>query len=124
MSYYYSIRSKANLATCNPKLQKIFNEVIKHIDCSIICGHRDLAEQNLLYEQGVSQLKFPNSKHNSNPSRAVDVIPCPNDWDKKEWFEELAKIVKVVASCYNIRINWGGDWKNFVDMPHYELEEF
>ena len=31
-------------------------------------------------------------------------------------------IVKDVAKKKNIRIRCGGDWKNFKDYPHYELE--
>ena len=36
---YFGRRSKKNLATCDKKLQKVFNEVIKHVDCAVIEGH-------------------------------------------------------------------------------------
>ena len=29
------------LSTCDKKLQEVFNEVIKTVDCSILEGHRD-----------------------------------------------------------------------------------
>jgi len=38
-------RSRNNLKTCHEDLQKLFNEVIKHFDCSVICGHRGQEEQ-------------------------------------------------------------------------------
>lgn len=121
MGYKYSKRSKANLATCHPDLQKILNELIKHKDCSIIKGHRNKAEQNFAFRTGKSQLIFPKSFHNKMPSFAVDVIPYPCNWSDLDSFRELADLVKVIASCYNIPIIWGGDWTTLVDMPHYEL---
>ena len=32
--------SKNRLATCDERLQKVFNEVIKYVDCSALEGHR------------------------------------------------------------------------------------
>ena len=39
-------KSRERLATCDPRLQKVFNEVIKHIDCSVLEGHRGEERQN------------------------------------------------------------------------------
>ena len=36
----YSKKSKQRLASCDKRLQDVFNEVIKHVDCSILEGHR------------------------------------------------------------------------------------
>ena len=36
----FSKKSKSKLETCDSKLQDLFNEVIMHFDCSILCGHR------------------------------------------------------------------------------------
>ena len=47
----YSTRSKKRLATCDKRLQKVFNEVIKHVDCSILEGHRSKERQNKLYDE-------------------------------------------------------------------------
>ena len=65
-------KSKKKLDKCHPKLQKLFNEVIKHIDCTIIAGYKDEERQNLDYERGLSDVKFPNSPHNKIPSEAID----------------------------------------------------
>ena len=40
--------SMKNLSTCDPKLQVLFKEVVKHIDCSVLCGHRTKEEQDAL----------------------------------------------------------------------------
>lgn len=66
--------SSNNLATCDWKIQEICNEAIKYMDFSIITGHRNKEAQNALYPK-YTKLKWPHGKHNSYPSRAVDVAP-------------------------------------------------
>ena len=44
-------RSRENLATCDDRLQKVFNEEIKTEDCSVIEGQRSKERQNNLYEE-------------------------------------------------------------------------
>ena len=39
-------RSTTNLNEAHPKLQRVFNEVIKHFDCSVIQGYRLKEEQD------------------------------------------------------------------------------
>lgn len=117
---YFSKRSKENLSQCDPRLQKIFNEVILITNCSVICGHRGEEEQNKAYTEGKSKLKYPQSKHNKTPSLAVDVVPFPIDWDDIDRFKELASKVKQVAEDLEINIECGCDWK-WKDYPHYEL---
>lgn len=127
--FKFGERSKKNLSECHPSLQEIFNEVIKIIDCSVIEGHRPEEEQNRAYHKGFSKLQYPNSKHNSLPSAAIDVIPYPVDWNDRERFCLLAGIVKGIAHSKGIEIRWGGDFngnniisdESFLDMPHYEL---
>lgn len=97
---------------------------IKRIDFSIICGRRNKEEQNAAYYTGKSKVMYPESKHNSNPSLAFDVIPYPfNGWKDKKQFYSLANIMKEEANKLNINIKWGGDFKSFFDGPHFELEE-
>ena len=50
-------RSRNALATCNPKLQEIFNEVIKFVDCSVLEGHRSKERQNKLFDEGKTKVK-------------------------------------------------------------------
>jgi len=126
----FSQRSKDKLATCHNDLQTLFNEVISRDvwDCTVLSGHRDKEEQDTLYEQGRSQLKFPHSKHNTYPSTAVDVAPYFADkphirWNDLEAFEAFGHYVKNVAKELDIKIEWGGDWYTFVDMPHFQLKD-
>lgn len=119
----YSQKSKNKLATADDKLQHLFNEVIKHIDCTILEGHRSEKRQNQLLVEGRTKARFPHSNHNCNPSKAVDVVPYPIDWNDKKRFDLFASFVKGVAAGIGIKIRWGGDFKNFYDAPHFELME-
>jgi peptidoglycan L-alanyl-D-glutamate endopeptidase CwlK len=51
----------------------------------------------------------------------VDVMPLPLDWHDAARAREFADSVKLIAARMSIPIIWGGDWKTFVDLPHYEL---
>ena len=123
--------NKKRLATCHPDLQKIFNQVIKRVDCSILCGHRGEADQNKAYEKGHSKVKYPKGRHNAMPSNAVDVAPYPIDWDNLERFTLFAGYVLGVAESMGIRLIWGNDWDGdfdtkdtgFRDYPHFELKK-
>lgn len=119
----FSQRSLDNLETCDPRMQEVAHEAIKHFDFVVICGHRGQAEQDSAYAAGRSRLKYPKSKHNRNPSPAFDAIPFPIDWTDIPRFQKLAAVMKKAAETVGVRITWGGDWSSFVDMPHYELAE-
>jgi peptidoglycan LD-endopeptidase CwlK len=129
--YKYSKRSLSNLRGCDIRLQQIFVEVIKHQDCTILEGHRDKKKQTEVFNKGLSKLKFPHSKHNSYPSKAVDVVPYPIDWNNHKRFILFAGFVMGIAASLGIKIRWGGDWnrnkdpndERFIDYPHFELDE-
>lgn len=118
----FSERSELQLKTCCKELQDICNEAIKEMDFTVICGHRGEKEQNEAFERGASKLKYPNSKHNSNPSIAVDIAPYPIKWTDKKRFIELSKIMKRIAKEKNIELVWGGDWK-MQDLVHFEIKK-
>lgn len=131
----YSDTSRQRLATCHADLQEIFNEVIQHFDNTIVEGHRSRERQNRLQAEGKSQVRWPNSKHNSYPSMAVDAVPYPIDWEDLERMTLFAGYVLGVADQLfdlgriNHRVRWGNDWDrdtqtkdtNFRDYPHFEL---
>ena len=119
----FSLESLKKLSTCDNQLQTLFHEVIKDFDCTIICGHRNEADQNKAFADGKSKLKWPDSKHNTSPSKAVDVVPYPVDWLNIRSFERLNMVVNRKAIDLGIGIDWGGDWKKFRDYPHYQLRD-
>jgi len=132
----YGTRSRNNLSTCDIRWKTIMNEVIKYYDCTIITGHRDKEEQNAKYAEGTSEVSWPNSKHNTRPSMAIDVAPwpIPTDWGDKVWkdrvkFYELKAIIFFVAAKQGIKVRYGGDWdrdydytdNKFDDLIHFEI---
>ena len=121
--------SRERLATCDERLQRVFNEVINYVDCSVLEGNRSEERQNKLYEEGKTKVKYPKGRHNASPSRAVDVAPYPIDWDDRERFHLFAGFVLGIAYSMDISLRWGGDWNQnfevddnkFDDFPHFEL---
>ena len=128
---YFSKRSKSRLSTCDERLQEVFNEVINHVDCSILEGHRSKERQNKLYDEGRTKVKYPNGRHNSNPSKACDVTPYPVDWKDRERQTLFAGFVIGVARSMGYNVRWGGAWdmdfqvmdNRFDDFPHFEIRD-
>ena len=125
----YSERSENALKTAHPDLQRLFREVIKTFDHVIIEGHRNKTDQDKAVESGHSKTRWPNSKHNSTPSNAVDAIPYPVNWKDTKRICYFAGYVKAIAIMMDIPLRWGGDWDNdtdlndqtFFDLVHFEL---
>ena len=123
-------RSRENLATCDKRLQKIFNEVIKHIDCSVLEGHRNGERQDKLFDEGKTKVKFPNGRHNHSPSLAVDITPYPVNFEDRERQTLFAGFVLGIATKMGINLRLGGDWNKdfkvadnkFDDFPHFEVK--
>lgn len=80
-------------------------------------------EQNDLYAQGrtkpgmiVTNLKYPNSLHCWG--MAFDVAVMVNgkvNWERLELYRKVGQIGK------RLGLEWGGDFKSFPDMPHFQL---
>lgn len=126
--------SAKRLSSCHPDLQELFMEVVQEFDCTILCGHRTEAEQDKAVHDGHSKVEFPNSKHNGEPSMAVDVAPWNPSapqvrWNDTAGFYYFAGYVKRTAENLGVKIRWGGDWdrdndtqdQSFMDLPHFEL---
>lgn len=124
-------QSLKRLDTCDERIQKVLNEVIKHYDFMILEGTRTVEQQQQYYKEGKSKLDGINkkSKHQSYPSLAVDIAPYPIDWNDSKRFYYLAGLVIATANSMGIKLRWGGDWDSdgdfkdntFNDLPHFEL---
>ena len=128
---HFSRRSRENLRTCDYRLVSLMNEVVRNFDCTVICGYRGHELQAEAFLMGFSKVRFPNSRHNVNPSLAVDVVPWPIDWIDVERAIYFMGYVKGIADQMNIRIRCGGDWDGdfelkdnlFNDYGHFEIQE-
>jgi peptidoglycan L-alanyl-D-glutamate endopeptidase CwlK len=132
----FSRISAERLSTAHPDLQRLFNEVIKHFDCVVLCGKRSKEEQDKAVAEKKSKTPWPQSKHNTTPAAAVDVAPyndqnLPVDWNDIGRFYYFAGFVMGIASQMGINIRYGGDWdkdtqvkdETFKDLPHFELAD-
>lgn len=141
--------SIAQLSTCHPLLQRLFQRVILDYDCTVLEGHRGQQAQDRAFAEGRSKLKFPNGNHNAYPSNAVDVAPFDVTLKGVNWktnvldhgaldkeglanlmrFYHFGGIVKGIALLMGLKIRWGGDWdgdnyfsdQTFNDLPHFEI---
>jgi peptidoglycan LD-endopeptidase CwlK len=137
----FSEQSRAKLATCDPRLQDLLNEAIKHIDFTVIEGHRGKAAQDEAFRTGRSKLPWPKGNHNHLPSRAVDIapvwrdVPGKIDWKDLIAFGRLMGFIQALATARGIKLRFGLDWdgdfrsvdqdpdESFLDAPHVELQE-
>jgi peptidoglycan L-alanyl-D-glutamate endopeptidase CwlK len=132
-TYFLANEAIAELQTLN----------IPHITTST---KRTLSEQSALYKQGREKLEDVNTarviaglpkigekenaytvtncdgvqiKSNHQSGDAIDIVPFENNraiWPKPfdpRW-KQIADVMK------NHGFIWGGDWKNFIDCPHYQ----
>ena len=138
MSYYkgpfsFGQRSARELATVDPILRAVLEEAIQIIDFTVVEGHRDRGTQNKFYELGRSKVQWPKSKHNTYPSRAVDVAPFPIEWTdhRKDQarFYLLCGIIYAISVKHGVKLRFGADWdgdfnfkdQTFDDLAHIEI---
>ena len=144
--------SLKRLDTCDEDLQVLMLDVLARCpwqdpvsgmiipDISVTCGFRNEEAQDLAFKRGTTQVKWPDSNHNSHPSPAVDVVPYHNarphiHWDDIDEMEALSRLILECSDIRGIWVRWGGDWdrdgvrvdrdsdESFLDGPHYELVE-
>lgn len=85
--------------------------------------YRNYAEQERLYAQGrttpgkvVTKARPGYSAHNFR--RAFDVVPLK---DGKAWWDApFATWAKIGVIGESLGLEWGGRWKGFVDLPHFQ----
>jgi len=124
--YKFSAVSLAKLKTCDDRLQLLMATALTRDDCpmdfTVLEGHRGQAAQDAAYQRRASKVKWPNGKHNTLPSKAVDVAPYPVVWTDLNRFKVLAEHIKKVADDLGIKVEWGGDWTSFKDYPHWQVD--
>ena len=118
----FNQRSLEKLKDVHPDLRRVMLEAIENapFDFGITEGLRSKERQLELYNQGKS--KTLNSRHLTG--KAVDVVIFIGNevtWDLK-YYKVLSEHIKAVAKLNDVAIEWGGDWKSFVDAVHFELD--
>ena len=90
----------------------------------VVQGLRTFAEQDELYAKGrtkpgaiVTQARGGESNHNYG--LAVDLCPFTND--KPDWNAPMGVWAAIGAAAAAHGLEWGGQWKKFLDKPHVQL---
>ena len=121
-------RTKSCIQTLIPvaqvKAREFMNAVKGPLTYRIISGTRTYAEQDALFAKKpkVTNAKGGQSNHNFGIAWDVGIFENGKYYEgntKKEdkAYVGLGKVIKANVTG----LEWGGDWKSFVDKPHYQL---
>lgn len=138
MEFKLSRNSKKNIKDIDKRLIKLVNRVLKksEIDFGIpgYGGMRTAQEQNNLFHIRPSVTQIDGFKRTSyhQTGKAFDIFVYDEHgacWDCKEKYVSLSILFKeefVIMQNENIfeeeeKLQWGGDWIRFKDLPHFQL---
>lgn len=127
MTFQLSRRSTDRLQGVHPDLVRVVRGAILHskVDFIVVEGLRTLDRQKELFAAGKS--KTMRSRHLTG--HAVDLAPLVDldgdgdlelSWDRNHFFP-IVDAMRASAAAAGVLIEWGGDWRDFVDMPHWQL---
>ena len=124
----------------HPFIKEDVKNLVDTINTSVLTGNakvrvaqglRTFAEQNALYAKGrtapgpkVTNAKGGDSIHNYG--LAIDIVLIIDgktaSWDTKKDFDrdQQSDWMEVVQVFKKAGFSWGGDWRTFKDMPHFE----
>lgn len=123
-----NVASEKRLAKVMPLLARkirLMADDLAKLGVTIECvqGLRTFAEQDALFAQGrtkpgpiVTRARGGRSEHNYGV--AADLCPFKNG--KPDW-NDLPAFLQIGAVAHKVGLEWGGDWKKFVDKPHVQL---
>lgn len=119
-------RSELSFAGVHPDLVKVIRRAaeITTQPFIVIHGLRTPAEEAAMVAKGASTTMH--SRHLPNKAGlacAVDVAATTNgkiDWNSK-LYAQIAVAVQKAEDELGITVEWGGDWKSFKDLGHFQL---
>ena len=85
-------------------------------------GYRTAEAQHKLFLDGKSKADGYNNKSYHQTGNAVDVFAYVDgkaSW-KSEDLSQVACAMLEAAIRLDVNLRWGGLWKSFIDMPHFE----
>ena len=137
LSSVQSARQAARLADVRPELAAAYrvalrrwsgDPVLRLLGLPIVTeGYRSPERQDELYTRGrsapgpiVTYKRGGESKHNTLPSRALDVAFLLADGSVSWSGLLLSKFARLMKAA-DAQVRWGGDWQKFKDRPHFEV---
>jgi len=126
MTFALSRRSEARLVGVHPDLVAVVRRAIQvtTVDFGVLEGVRTIERQRELVARGASQTM--NSRHLTG--HAVDLYAWAGEWSGKpsvSWhppfYEMIALSVFHASAEADIPVEWGGHWRWFKDLTHFQL---
>jgi peptidoglycan L-alanyl-D-glutamate endopeptidase CwlK len=133
----FDARTEKNISTLMPPAQRVARQFMRaaaNFRCAvrIISGSRTYAEQDALYAIGrtvqlnrgpVTNARGGRSNHNFGIAWDVAIFePSGRYMDGKKKGDHTAySELGALAKAHVRALEWGGDWKSFVDPPHHQL---
>lgn len=127
----FDTRSESNIITLIPKAQVLARKFMKILvdagyDVRIISGTRTYAEQNTLFRKGrygnpgprVTNARGGYSNHNFGIAWDIGLFEKRKYITTAKKYKELAQLVMPQLE----ELEWGGNWKSFPDVPHYQYK--
>jgi len=118
-----------NRAGVDPRLIEISDLAISmsNIDFGIPStgGLRTTEDQAKLFTSGVSKADGRINKSYHQTGKAIDVyayVDGKASWEKLH-LALIAAVMLQAAAQLGYKLKWGGNWKSWQDMPHFELED-
>lgn len=116
-----SARDMTRLNGVNPAIVRVLTRAADDgaPQFAVIEGLRTIARQKELVARGASKTMKSRHIHGF----AVDIAPIIGGKVSWDWpaFYPLARAIKAAALAEKVNLTWGGDWRSFVDGPHWEL---
>jgi hypothetical protein len=133
--HQWGTESLERIGTLDERWKKVLDDALRSspFDLRVLWGFRGEDAQNQAFTDGHSTKRWPNSRHNTFPSVAVDVVPLVDGqipWqDVRPWIM-MAGIILGIARTARIPMRWGGNWdrdeviivdQGFDDLGHFEI---
>lgn len=107
------------------RIQSLLDTLNQHgLQVEVVQGLRTFAEQDALFAQGRTKsgnivTRARGGQSNHNYGLAVDLVPFNNG--QPNWNAPLGVWTTIGREAEKLGLEWGGDWKKFVDKPHVQL---
>lgn len=121
-----ALQHEERLTGVHPDLVNVVKEAASqsYLDLLVVEGVRSLEREKEMVAKGASRTL--NSRHLVQPCGygcAVDLAPVLNGVVSWSWpdYEAFAPVMKRAASDLGIVVEWGGEWHDPHDGPHWQL---
>ncbi|HBR56093.1 MAG TPA: peptidase M15 [Blastocatellia bacterium] len=124
-------RTESRIRTLHPKAQALARKTLKVIrnggvNARIISGTRTYVEQNRIFSQGrfgnpgkkVTNARGGQSNHNFGIAWDIGIFDANGKYLGESPL--YAKAGQLAAAAGIPKLEWGGNWVSFKDMPHYQ----